>query len=550
MEIKSKENPAGLNLDNWEYFCSFARFYPDLFLDLIKPEKGGLNLCFDQRVFLRCAVRFVSFYGVFSRGYAKTFNEVLAAILCCIFYPNITISLTAQTRENAAGLIEAKYEEIMRFYPMLRNEVVKANFSKDTAEIEFKSGGILSNLANSQSSKGKRRSRLNIEESAQVDNELFQDALQPIVEVPRVCVGKYSLVDPEELHQQINFFTTSWYKGTSEYERSVQMVKDMVNLNGKMVLGASFWLACWFGRGSTKSQILQKKKDMSPTAFALNYESKWVGAVDGALVSIEKLSECRVLSTPILQREKDEDEFYIGVDVARSADTANNQSSISVIKVKRNKVGKVMHLDVVNVLNVSNTKNFINQAITIKRLQKLYGAEMVIVDANGLGIGLCDILHTELEDPLTGEIYTAWKSINTEEDIDAEEYEECLFELKAQQAGVQNKVVVDFIDAVDNGKLRMLESRRDDSFTDKEKEKYQSCVLPFVQTDFMFEEIANLKMKTLGNGGVTVEKTVSKMNKDRFSSLSYVIYYIMEYCNNIEVNQQSTLELLMDYTFL
>ena len=96
----------------------------------------------------------------------------------------------------------------------------------------------------------------------------------------------------------------------------------------------------------------------------------------------------------------------------------------------------------------------------------------------------------------------------------------------------------------------MIESRRDDSYTDKEKEKYQSCVLPFVQTDFMFEEIANLKMKTLGNGGVTVEKTVSKMNKDRFSSLSYVIYYIMEYCNNIEINQQSTLELLMDYTFL
>ena len=321
---------------------------PDLFLDLIRPEKGGINLQFDQRIFLRCAMRFVSFYGVFSRGYGKTFTEVLAAVLCCIFYPNISISLTAQTRENAAGLIEAKFEEIMRFYPMLQSEVVKKNFSKDNAEVVFKSGGILTNLANSQSSKGKRRSRLNIEESAQVDAELFEDCIMPIVEVPRVCVGKYSIIDPEELHQQINFFTTSWYKGTNEYERSVGMVKDMVNLKGKIVLGSSFWLACWFGRGSTKSQILQKKKDMSPTAFALNYESKWVGAVDGALVSIEKLSDCRVLSTPILQRENDDDEFYIGVDVARSADTSNNQSSISVIKVKRNKVGKVMHLDVVN----------------------------------------------------------------------------------------------------------------------------------------------------------------------------------------------------------
>ena len=28
MLVKSKENPAGLDLDNWEYFCSFARWYP------------------------------------------------------------------------------------------------------------------------------------------------------------------------------------------------------------------------------------------------------------------------------------------------------------------------------------------------------------------------------------------------------------------------------------------------------------------------------------------------------------------------------------------
>lgn len=58
----------GFNVENWTYFCSYARWYPDLFLDLIKPEKGGLNLHFDQRVYLRAMLRFVSFYGVFPRG--------------------------------------------------------------------------------------------------------------------------------------------------------------------------------------------------------------------------------------------------------------------------------------------------------------------------------------------------------------------------------------------------------------------------------------------------------------------------------------------------
>ena len=61
-------NEATLNIENWEYFCSFCRWYPDSYLDLIKPPKGGLNLHLDQRIYLRVMLRFTSFYGVFPRG--------------------------------------------------------------------------------------------------------------------------------------------------------------------------------------------------------------------------------------------------------------------------------------------------------------------------------------------------------------------------------------------------------------------------------------------------------------------------------------------------
>lgn len=50
---------------------SWARWYPDLFLDLIKPQKGGINLHFDQRVYLRCICRFAAVYGVFPRRLGK-----------------------------------------------------------------------------------------------------------------------------------------------------------------------------------------------------------------------------------------------------------------------------------------------------------------------------------------------------------------------------------------------------------------------------------------------------------------------------------------------
>ena len=523
----------GFNLDNWEYFCSHARWYPDLFLDLIKPQKGGLNLHLDQRIYLRAMLRFVSFYGVFPRGYGKTFDEVLASILACVFYPEITISLSAQTKENAADLLKDKYNEIIRFYPMLKNEIEKTNFAKGDALIVFKNGAMLDNLANSQTSKGQRRKRMNMEESALIDNNTFLDALLPIVEVARVCVGKYSIIDPEELNQQINFFTTAGFKGSDEYQRSVSMVKDMVNLQGKIVLGSSFWLPCWYGRGSTKSQIFQKKRDMTMISFAQNYESKWVGASDSSLVNINKLMNCRSLTSPIMKFSKSEDEYYIGVDVARSQKTSNNQSFIAVVKVNRTQdKSKIVSLDLVNLVNIPNIMNFTAQACVIKKYKKLYNAKAVICDGNGLGAGLIDELLKESFDPITKESLGCFDTINDDNIPEVPEIaEKILYNLKAQSA--QSKIVTNFIDLVDSGKLRLLESRQQSDFTEKEYDDFDNCVAPFLQTDVLFEEIANLKLKHLPNGNVTIEKVVSKLDKDRVAALIYCLWYIMEFCQNI-----------------
>lgn len=527
------EENFGFNLDNWEYFCSYARWFPDLFLDLIKPPKGGLNLHLDQRIYLRVMLRFTSFYGVFPRGYGKTFDEVLASMLACVFFPEISISLSAQTKENAADLLKDKYNEIIRFYPMLKNEIEKANFAKGDALIVFKNGARLDNLANSQTSKGQRRKRMNMEESALIDNDTFLDALLPIVEVPRVCVGKYSITDPEELNQQINFFTTAGFKGSDEYQRSVDMVKDMVNLKGKIVLGSSFWLPCWYGRGSTKSQIFQKKRDMTMISFAQNYESEWVGASSGALVNINKLMNCRSLTKPILSSTSNDDEFYIGVDVARSQNTSNNQSFISVIKVNRTKdKTKIVSLDLVNLINIPNILNFTAQACTVKKFKKIYNAKAVVVDGNGLGAGLIDELLKESFDPITKESLGCWDTINDDNEPEVPDIaEKILYNLKAQSA--QSKIVTNFIDVVDSGKFRMLETKQQSDFTESEYEDFDNCVAPYLQTDCLFEEIANLKLKHLNNGGVTIEKVVSKLDKDRVSATLYVLWLINEFYRDI-----------------
>ena len=106
---------------------------------------------------------------------------------------------------------------------------------------------------------------------------------------------KLALVNPEELNQQIHFFSTPGWRGSDEFNRNIQMIKNMVNLKGEIVLGSDWMLGCWYGRGSSKSQILQKKKTMSPIAFNQNYGGKWTGSSDNALININRLMNCRTL---------------------------------------------------------------------------------------------------------------------------------------------------------------------------------------------------------------------------------------------------------------
>ena len=526
----SDETVFGKNLWNYYQFVSWAKWYPDRFVELFKSEESNMQLHYDQRIFMRCDIRFQSMYGVFSRGYAKTYTEVLDDFIVAILNPNITLSVTAQTRENAAALLQDKTNEILTHYPLLENEIEYKRFSKNDAIIKLKNGATITNLANAQTSKGRRRHRIKIEESALLNNALFEDALAPIVEVPRTTSGSLALVDPEEMNFQIHFFTTSGYRGSDEFARSVRMVNGMRNLTGDIVLGSSWRLPCYYGRGSSKTQILKKKRNSNPIFFAQNYEQKWVGCADNALVDVNKLMATRTLEEPILEAQRETDEYYIGVDVARSENTNNNQSAIVVIKVIRNPVNKrVAELQVVNVLGVTNKMNFKNQACMIKKLKNQYHAKMVIVDGNGLGSGLVDQLLLDSYDEITGNYIGCFDTINTDNKPENPNAEKCLFDMKAQ--GYQTKVVSYFINAVDSGMLKMLIRKQEQDFTDKEREFYDRKVLPFVNTELLFMEIANLKLKVMSGNNLTVEKVVKKIDKDKFSALSYCIFYILEFCN-------------------
>lgn len=205
---KKQDDFITKNIHKWTELISFLKWYPDIAYDLIKPSEGKqLHFDLDQRVMLRCLVRFYANYDCIPRGGSKTLMHILADYHIARFFPGITLSVMASTKQSAVDIWEDKHNEIMEFYPTLKDEIRSAHFSKDTGEVIWVNSSRVDALAMAQTSKGKRRRRGGLEESNLIDKDVYEDAVAPIFNVPRKTLG--NIEDPTELNGQINRYTTS-----------------------------------------------------------------------------------------------------------------------------------------------------------------------------------------------------------------------------------------------------------------------------------------------------------------------------------------------------
>ena len=374
------------NIHKWSQVVAYYRWFPDLWYDLlIPPETKGIRLNLDQRVILRSLVRFRSTYVTLPRGSGKTMLSVMYLIHQAVWYPNCKLSISAQTRESSAKLLKDKYDELCFAFPMLRNEVEITSFKADTTMIRFKNGSVVDNLANHQSTKGARRTRGIMDEDNLTDSKLFEDVLEPVFNVPRRTIGKLGLVDPYERNGSISFLTSAGFRNSDAWHRCLAHYEGMLDINGNYCIGFPWQMNRFFNRGETASTILEKKKKLSSVAFDMNYRAHWTGASDSALVSIARLLNCRTL-TAAEEVGDGKHEYVLGVDVARSDNDNNNQSSVAVLKVIKHSNGRVREVDLVNLVTIKGSLDFTAQTIEIKRIKNKYNASVIVFDDNGLGI--------------------------------------------------------------------------------------------------------------------------------------------------------------------
>lgn len=224
------------------------------------------------------------------------------------------------------------------------------------------------------------------------------------------------------------------------------------------------------------------------------------------------------------------DFYIISVDVGRLS--ANTIIHVFRVHAKENYYQKYL----VYTETLYDT-HFNDQAVRIKELNNLYMPKEIVVDGNGLGIGLVDQLIMTNTDPKTGADYGPIGVSNDAEYLKRQDptLEKVLFVLKtnASDAGLihSNCYVqlsssrVTFLAPERSVRNKLMATKKGQKMNLLERKQF---LLPYEMTSRLFDELANLKIKPKPNG-FDVEQITRRIHKDRFSALEYGLWRIKYY---------------------
>lgn len=562
LAINSKQQKIGLSeervraiIPEARKFISFWREYPDLFVDFLvrgnrkEVREGEFQFYFYQRVFLRAVMRHQYVYAVFPRAFSKSFLSVMVLMIRCILYPRANLFVTSGGKEQAAGILKDKVNEICILIPAFQKEIDwrrgKTLEGKDYCKYVFKSGSTLDNIAARETTRGKRKTGGLVEECVGVDDKILREVIIPTMAISRRCMDGTTQAT-ETLNKSQVFITTAGYKGTFPYERLIGFLVRMVTQPERcIVLGGTWRLPVEVGLQS--KTFIQDQKDegtFNEASFEREFESRWTGDTEDAFFSSTMFNKNRILRQPEYEasgRSNKNSYYIISVDVGRrDCDTV-----ACIIKNTPTPQGPSIK-SLVNLFTITDG-HFGDQALAIKKLYYKYGAKRVVIDGNGLGIGLIDYMVKPTIDPETSEVLPDFGVYGGTQEDAVEEYkkyktpdceENALYIIKAS-APINTEAHTNVQSNLTSGRLKLLIDEREakqkllstkigQQMTPEERSNY---LKPFTLTSILGEEILNLREENEGVN-IILKQANKSIKKDKFSALEYGLYYIKLEENN------------------
>lgn len=555
-------------LEGVAVWCAYYRNNPHRFAH----DYLHLNLHLFQKILLVMMNWSTTTVFIGTRGIGKTFLSAVFCVIRCILYPGTKICIASGTRGQAINVLEKIILELKPESPELAAEIdeKQTKINGTNAQIVFKNTSYIKVVTASDSSRGNRANLLLLDEFRMISKDVIDTILRKFLTQKRT--PRYESLTKEERKKEYAreknktmYLSSAYFVDHWSYLKCEDTMKFMVNdKKHQFVCGLPYQLSIEEGLLDAETVADEMAEtDFNEIKFQMEYEALWYGNDDGSFFDYTSISKNRKikyamlpdnlsssLSNPLSLRiaPKQSGEIRIlSADIALMSSRKNNNDATAIFinQLMPTKAGRyisnIVYTDVCEGLRTDD------QALMIRKLFDEYQCDYIVLDTNGIGLGVYDCLARDIVDAETGEIYPAVSCCNN-----AEMASRCAV-IGADKVVWSVKATAQFNsdcayllrEAFRSGRIRLLCTEYDaedilesvkgySSLSPAEKIRLQ---MPYINTTLLVDELTKLQYEESGGKVRIYEK--AGMRKDRYSSLSYNYYVAIQLENKINKRQNA-----------
>ena len=553
-KVRSKSEKLEEGVDEW---TSFYRANPHRFV----RDFLGIELKIFQQILLYLMMHFNFLTYIAARGQGKTFLTAVYCITRMILYPRTKIKAAAGLKSQGKEIV-TKIKEIANESPLLRNEIVDGlrgiKDGSNIIRVDFKSGSWIEVVAASEGARGGRANLLIVDEYRMVPLDIIDTVLRKMQADPRQCgfMNKPEYKGNKkylERNKQI-FLSSAWYKAHESWDRVLSYNDNMVD--GQSYFGCAIPYQVSVMEGLKSEEEIQdemSERTFNEVKFSMEMEAMFWGTNMNSYFKYEEIQKNRTLTQVYYPKETREllGEKTLGIpaktkgeirvisgDIALLGGASNDASVFTVARCIPTKHGYERQLMYIESFDGGHTNAMANR---IRQLFDDFECDYVVLDTNGLGIGVFDQLTEEKTDPERGVKYDPWTCMNDEKMASRCIYHNAkpvIYSMKVGGSGNLNSTIAEiFKNTLRQGMFKLPiheDETKDilekyDGFKNLEREYQLELKLPYIQTTIMATEILNLEDENDGVGETVKIKESRSARKDKYSSISYLNYFVSEY---------------------
>lgn len=472
----------------------------------------------------------------------------MTALFCvvrCILFPGTKIVVASGTLKQANEVLLKIQDDFMKQSAILRTEIEKCNIGQNDSSIYFKNGSWIKARTSSQNSRSARANCIVVDEFRMVDLEIINTVLRKFLTSPRHpnYLNKPEYAHLAERNKEI-YMSSCWLKSHWSWEKAQAYTLAFFDDTKKYFITGLPYQVSVMENLLSYDQILDEmeESDFNPLSFQMEMECIWFGDTDGSLFKFDELDKRRKIKNifyPLqfygdklaVPARSQTEERILSVDVALMASSKKKQNDASAIFIN-----SAIQVDETtynaNMVYAESFEGLTTDelGIIVMRYFYKYKCTQLVLDTNGIGLGVYDFICKDQYDSETGETYGALMCCNDPDmaiRCKVKDAKKVVWSVKATSA-FNNEICVLLRNGIQNGKINfpLKEQGIDEVLKDiykgymKLSPTEQTLIkMPYYQTTMAIFELIKLDHE-VKNGQIKV-KEISGMRKDRYSSIAY-----------------------------